>query len=65
MCIIIWTKMFLCKFFTIGFGLASHLGVLVDIPSLGVAKKLFQVDGLEKNDEHKRKVITLKPFTCH
>lgn len=38
------------------FGLASHLGVLVDIPALGVAKKLFQVDGLEKNEEHKKRV---------
>ncbi len=41
------------------FGLASQLGVLVDIPTLGVAKKLFQVDGLEKNDEHKDKIKQL------
>ncbi len=39
------------------FGLACHLGVLVDIPALGVAKTLFQVDGLEKNEEHKQKVL--------
>ena len=42
--------------FALEFGLACQLGVLVDIPSLGVAKKLFQVDGLEKNDDHKQKV---------
>ena len=42
--------------FVLEFGLACQLGVLVDIPSLGVAKKLFQVDGLEKNDDHKQKV---------
>ena len=39
-----------------GFGTASHLGVLCDIPCIGVAKKLMQVDGLEKNDEHAVKV---------
>ena len=42
--------------FVLEFGLACQLGVLVDIPSLGVAKNLFQVDGLEKNDDHKQKV---------
>ncbi|KAL2608199.1 hypothetical protein R1flu_026772 [Riccia fluitans] len=29
-----------------GFGLASHLGVLANIPSVGVGKTLFHVDGL-------------------
>ena len=39
-----------------GFGLASHLGVLCDIPCIGVGKKLFHVDGLEKGQQHKEQV---------
>ena len=39
-----------------GFGLASHLGVLADIPCVGVGKKLYHVDGLQKGPEHKQKV---------
>lgn len=35
------------------FGLASHFGVLLDLPTIGVAKKLFQVDKLEKNEKFK------------
>ncbi|XP_045428260.1 endonuclease V isoform X12 [Pipistrellus kuhlii] len=35
-----------------GFGVACHLGVLTDLPCVGVAKKLLQVDGLEKDALH-------------
>uniref|UniRef100_UPI00358FCD19 endonuclease V isoform X2 n=1 Tax=Myxine glutinosa TaxID=7769 RepID=UPI00358FCD19 len=43
-----------------GFGLACHLGVLVDLPCIGVAKDLLCVDGLEKDDHHRAKVKMLK-----
>ena len=39
-----------------GFGLASHLGVLSGIPCVGVGKKLFHTDGLERSLEHREKV---------
>eukprot|EP00794_Sanderia_malayensis_P008796 gene8796-9737_t len=39
-----------------GFGIASHVGVLLDLPTIGVAKHLFHVDGLEKSKEHKKKI---------
>jgi endonuclease V len=29
-------------------GLASHLGVLLDVPTIGVGKTSFYVDGLKK-----------------
>ena len=45
--------------FVAGFGLASHLGVLADIPSVGVGKKLYHVDGLVKGPDNKQRV---KPF---
>ena len=32
-----------------GFGLASHLGVLVDIPTIGIGKTFFAVDGLTEH----------------
>jgi deoxyinosine 3'endonuclease (endonuclease V) len=31
-----------------GFGLASHLGVLIDTPTVGIGKTLLLVDGLDK-----------------
>ena len=34
---------------TKGFGLASHLGVLIDIPTIGCSKNVFNVDGISKN----------------
>ena len=31
-----------------GFGLASHLGVLINIPTIGIGKNLLYIDGLNK-----------------
>lgn len=44
------------------FGLACHLGVLVDLPTFGVAKNLFQMNdlGLLRDDEHQRRIEALK-----
>jgi deoxyinosine 3'endonuclease (endonuclease V) len=40
------------------FGLACHLGVLTDTPSLGVAKKLTQIHGLENNEQHRADIAS-------
>lgn len=42
--------------FFVEFGSACHLGVSLDTACVGVAKKLFQVDGLEKDQNHQKKV---------
>jgi len=38
------------------FGLACHIGVRLQLPSVGVAKTLYHVDGIENNEEHHQKV---------
>ena len=40
------------EFEFVGFGIACHLGVLTDIPTVGVAKTLFHVDGIERDSHH-------------
>ena len=39
-----------------GFGIACHLGVLTDLPTVGVAKTLFHVDGIERDSKHAEQV---------
>lgn len=41
------------------FGLACHLGVLCDLPCVGVAKNLLQVQGVIRNDEHLSQIGSL------
>ena len=40
----------------LGFGVASHLGVISNMCTIGVGKTLFHVDGIEKNSQHSEKV---------
>ncbi len=41
------------------FGMACHIGVVCDIPTIGVSKKLYQVFGLENDQNHKEKIKNL------
>lgn len=43
------------------FGLACHIGLQLDLPTVGVAKTLHHVDGIEKNEEFQQKVA-LEPY---
>lgn len=36
--------------------MACHLGVLTDLPCIGVAKNLLQVDGLARDELHREQV---------
>lgn len=43
-----------------GLGLASHFGVLEDICTVGVAKNLYQMGSLLRDEDHKVKISHLK-----
>lgn len=42
------------------FGMACHLGVLLDVPCIGVGKNLYCVDGLARDDNHKLQIAALR-----
>ncbi|XP_031419733.1 endonuclease V [Clupea harengus] len=42
------------------FGLACHLGVLSDLPCVGVAKNLLQVQGVVRDEEHLSQINVLQ-----
>lgn len=51
------TKFFWLSPLSIGMGSACHLGVLLDVPCLGVAKNLFHIENdIDRNEEHMEQV---------
>ena len=40
-----------------GFGLASHLGVLCDIPTIGIGKNLLHIDAMQWKGDYKEKCL--------
>lgn len=56
-----------CLMFSVGteFGLACHLGVLSELPCVGVAKNLLQVQGVSKSEEHQSQVHPRVSYPCN
>lgn len=51
------SKFFWLSPVSIGVGSACHLGVLLDVPCLGVAKNLFHIENdIDRNEEHMEQV---------
>ena len=48
-----------------GLGLASHFGVLLDVCTIGVAKNLYQMGDIIRDDVHLSKIDSLKEPGAH